>query len=140
MTKTTVRNLLTTLIFVIAGALTPASSFAADGTLTDDAYTSVKTPNKNFGGDGVIAVEGGEATAYLKFSLANFPAGVTGNDVMKATLKLWVNNVKNAGSFDVVRVNGAWTENGLTLATAPALGAVEASAVPVGTAVVGKQP
>ena len=48
-----------------------------------------------------------------------------GTNIAKATLKLYVNKVNAAGTFDVYRVAGAWTELGITAASAPALGRLQ---------------
>lgn len=46
-------------------------------------------------------------------------------------MTLFVDKVSTPGSFDVVRVNGAWNEATLTTLGAPGLGATEQSAIPI---------
>ena len=73
-------------------------------------------------------------TAYIQFNLSSIPAGYTGADITKATLKLYVNAVTTAGSFNVDYVNGTWSENTITANLAPALGTTIAASVPLTTA------
>ena len=51
-----------------------------------------------------------------------------------ATLKLYVNSVSKAGSFNLDFVNGSWSEKTITAALSPALGNTIASSVPLTTA------
>jgi hypothetical protein len=115
------------------------SARAFQATLTDDASTVANAPAKNTGLQAVISVRLASNAekrrdGYVKFDLADTaPAGTTGAQVARATLRLFVQDVKAGGSFDVVRVLSAWTEDTVSAANAPALGAVVASAVPVTT-------
>ena len=72
-----------------------------------------------------------EQRAYLKFDFSPLPTGVTGTNIVKATLVLYVNTLRHAGSFDVVAVNGVWDENTVTSATVPAPIEVEATNVAI---------
>lgn len=112
--------------------LLPTSTYAADGILKDDAYTQASTPNQNFDPNANLRVGSG-INSYLKFDLSTLPSGTIGNDVAKVTLKLYVNTVTTAGSFDVRRVTGTWDEATLTFNTAPTLGSTDASGVAVTT-------
>lgn len=113
---------------------------AFQATLTDDASTVASAPAKNTGLQAVISVRlashaDNRRVGYVKFDLAGTaPTGTTGAQVARATLRLFVQDVKAAGSFDVVRVLAPWTEDTVSAANAPALGAAVASAVPVTTA------
>ena len=73
-------------------------------------------------------------TAYIKFDLSSVPAGYTSTNVAKATLKLYVNSVAKAGSFNVDFINGSWAEKTITADLAPALGSTIASSVPLAAA------
>jgi hypothetical protein len=108
---------------------------AAFGQLTpsQDAYTSTATPTKNFGAATTLDVES-SATTYIQFNLSSIPSGYTSADITQATLKLYVNTVTTAGSFNVDYVNGAWTESTITPDNAPALGTTIAASVPLVTA------
>src|SRR6202023_1610952 len=55
-------------------------------------------------------------------------------NITKATLKLYVNSVTAAGSFNVDYVNGSWAENTISADLAPALGTTIAASVPLTTA------
>jgi hypothetical protein len=66
--------------------------------------------------------------------LSSIPSGYTSGDITKATLKLYVNAVTKAGSFNVDYVNGAWSESAIDASNAPALGTTIAASVPLTTA------
>jgi hypothetical protein len=107
------------------------SAFAgAQVVVTDDANTSSLFPTANFGGSVALIVCSGSNT-YIKFSLADLGSGVTGSNVSKATLILYVDVVLASGTMDVYQVNGSWSEGRITYNTAPALGTKLFSAVPV---------
>ena len=98
--------------------------------IEDDAYTQTSTPNQNFGGNANLRVASG-MTSHLKFDLSSLPSGTSGSDISKVTLRLWVNTITTAGSFDVRRVTGAWSEGTVTGVTAPSLGAIDGSGIAV---------
>src|SRR5207245_1057698 len=56
------------------------------------------------------------------FDLTRLPSGVTGADVTRAILRIWVNRVERPGLFHVRPVLAAWTEESLNGVNAPALG------------------
>ena len=93
-----------------------------------DTYTISSTPSNNYGGQGILELNSGDLV-YVQFNLATIPTGTT---VAKATLRMYVDNVAAPGSFNVYPVTSAWTETGLTYATAPTLGALTAGPVAVG--------
>jgi len=131
-----VKCLVIALITLVVPMLCPGISTAIQAILTDDAYTSSDRPAGNFGNRGSLNIEHPTVVpfktqgSYIKFSLIPpMLAGTVGDDVERAILKLFVGKVRRAGSFDVVRVTGAWTENAITDATAPSLGATEVSGV-----------
>jgi len=103
-------------------------------TPSDDAYTNTASPTLNFGGKPVLDVQSVSQNSYIRFDLSPIPAGYTGANIGKATLKLYVNTVTTAGSFNVDFVNGTWTEGTITSNLAPALGTTVAAVVPVTTA------
>jgi len=98
--------------------------------IKDDAYTQTGTPNQNFGGNANLRVATG-ITSHIRFDLSSLPSTTTGNDISKVTLRLWVNTITTAGSFDVRRVIGAWSEETVTSVTAPPLGAIDVSSIAV---------
>jgi hypothetical protein len=119
-------------VLVAAFAFTmPIMSFAAEARLTDDAYISSASPGGNFGSNASLFVGGtGNRRSFIKFSL---PAGITATMITRANLVLFADTTTAGSTFDVVRVTGAWDEDSITFNSAPALGAVEVSAISVAT-------
>src|ERR1700733_2001018 len=109
---------------VAYGQLTPSG----------DAYTNTVDPTTNYGAKTLLDVESASQTAYIRFDLSAIPAGYISANITKASLKLYVNSVTTAGSFNVDYVNGTWSENTITANLAPALGTTIAAGVPLVTA------
>jgi len=128
MKKSTIGTLWFSVIFFALLASTVAH---AQITPLGDSFTNTADPSTNYGSATLVEVDGATATAYIQFNLASIPSGAT---VSQATLKLYVNSVTTAGSFNVDYVNGAWAENTIDASNAPALGATIASNVNVTTA------
>jgi len=105
---------------VFALGVVPALCSAGAGVLTDDSYTFSKSPTKNNGSAADIRISPTE-NAYVNFNL-NTPAGYTGTNVAKAILKIFVSYIKPAGNLVVGQITSAWTEEGITFASAPATG------------------
>lgn len=77
--------------------------------------------------DRLIVGNFGKYTSFIRFDLSMLPSEVTGNEIQKATLRLFIGQVGRAGSFDVSRVQGDWNEATLSFDTAAGLvGNVEA--------------
>jgi hypothetical protein len=128
---------------VLAAALlllTLGSWTAAFGQLTpsDDTYVNSAKPTINFGTSTTLNLQSAAETSYIRFDLTAVPAGSTGASIAKATLKLYVNSVTTAGSFNVDYVNGTWAEQTITYSLQPAIGTTIASSVPLTTANKGK--
>lgn len=121
-------NAATLLLLLLAFAQTIQAQPAK---LSEDAYTSTGSPNANFGANASLRVTTGTQATFLKFDLANLPDGVTGNDIAKATLTVWVNTLNTSGAFDVWSVANPWTEGTITANTAPPLDAVQATEVAI---------
>jgi len=116
-----------TLVFGVSiafGQITPSA----------DAYTNSAAPTTNYGANVLLAVDGATEAAYIQFNLASIPTTYTSADITKATLKLYVNTVPTAGSFNVDYVNGTWAENTISHNLAPALGTTIGASVPITTA------
>ena len=98
--------------------LTPQTSLAQQGTLTDDATVMIKKTD-NHGTDATLRIEAGAGDAsnvFVKFKLtSSLPAGTIAADISKATLKLFVGKLHTAGSFDVFRVLSPWSEQDKTV-------------------------
>jgi hypothetical protein len=119
---------------IVVGLMSAVAVFSAIAgaqvVVTDDANTSSIFPTTNFGGSIALIVGSGSNT-YIKFSLADLGSGVTGSNVSKGTLILYVDAVLASGSMDVYQVNGSWSEGKITYNSAPALGTQLFSAVSV---------
>jgi len=116
------------ILFFIGAFLTTAS---AQITPSGDAYTNSASPTTKYGTKTLLDVDGASQIAYIQFNLGSIPPGAS---ITQATLKLYVNSVTAAGSFNVDYVNGAWSEGTIDWNNAPPLGAAIASSVPVVTA------
>ena len=130
-----VKAAIVSLFVGMMGVFWPSQSHATEAILTDDATVAVAKPASSSRRPasklcvvGPLGIET-EQNAYLKFDLSTLPAGTIGTNIAKATLVLYVRTVKHAGSFDVVAVNGAWTESTVTSATVPSPTEVEATGV-----------
>jgi hypothetical protein len=119
--------LLWTFLLLTVGSLTPVY-----GQITPraDAYTNTAAPTTNYGAQPLLNVNGATEVTFVAFNLASIPSGAT---ISKATLKLYVNSVTTAGSFNIDYVNGAWTESKIDQSNAPALGSAIASSIPITT-------
>jgi hypothetical protein len=96
-----------------------------------DAYTNTASPSTNYGAAVTLNVESASQTAYIQFDLSAIPTGYTGANIAKASLKLYVNAVSTAGSFNIDYVDGAWTESTINANLLPAMGTTIASSVPL---------
>jgi hypothetical protein len=93
-----------------------------------DSFTNTADPTTNYGSATLLEVDGASLVTYIQFPLSSIPSGAS---VSQATLKLYVNAVTTAGSFNVDYVNGAWTESTIDASNAPPLGGTIASNVNV---------
>jgi hypothetical protein len=109
--KKVMNNRHTQMRFVSLLSLLLLACAAAFGQLTPsgDSYTNAADPTTNYGAKTLLDVESSQTT-YIQFNLSSIPAGYTSADITQATLKLYVNTVTAAGSFNVDYVNGTWTE------------------------------
>ena len=130
------KNLKTQLAALLLSTVCWLTGAHAQLTPSADAYTNSAAPTTNYGAATILDVENANATetVYIQFNLSSIPAGYTGANITKATLKLYVNAVTTAGSFNVDYVNGTWAEKTITASLAPALGTTIAASVPLTTA------
>jgi hypothetical protein len=96
-----------------------------------DSYTDTADSTTNYGAKTLLDVDGASQIAYIQFDLASIPATAS---ISQATLKLYVNTVTTAGSFNVDYVSSTWAENTIDASNAPPLGAAIASGVSITTA------
>ncbi|QHS51740.1 DNRLRE domain-containing protein [Edaphobacter sp. 12200R-103] len=102
------------------------SAHATEAPLVADAHVSAARSDVNLGYMSNLYVGNGN-TAYLQFDLSSLPAGITSTQISRATLTLFVNRVFTPGSLTLAPVTGAWSEYGITAATAPGAGAATAT-------------
>ena len=122
------RSVLRCFVLVVA-FLTIAAK--AQITPSGDAFTNTAATSTNYGTNVLLNVNGAKEIAYIQFNLASIPDSAT---VSQATLKLYVNAVTTAGSFNVDYVNGSWTESTITSSLSPVLGTTIEASVPLTTA------
>ena len=93
-----------------------------------DSYTNTADSTTNYGAKTLLDVDGATQTTYIQFNLASIP---TTASISQATLKLYVNSVITAGSFNVDYVNSSWLESTIDASNAPTPGTTIASNVNV---------
>lgn len=92
--------------FMAAALLLPARALAVQAVPSDDAYIEPDSSSSNFGSKEHLSVSDGDFTSFLRFDLSTLPDDVTGDDVVKATLKLFLSKLNRAGSLDLFEVTG----------------------------------
>jgi len=108
-------------------------TFGAEARLAADVYVNATSVGGNFGSATSTYVGySGNRRSFLRFDLSTLPPGTTATQVAKANLVLFADTATAGSTFNVVRITGAWVESTVTHSLAPALGTVEATAVPVG--------
>jgi hypothetical protein len=117
-------SLLSLLVFLSTAAY-------AQITPLGDSYINTADPTTNYGAKTLLDVDGAKQATYIQFNLASIPATAS---ISQATLKLYVNAVTTAGSFNIDYVNGAWSEGTIDASNAPPLGTAIASNITVTTA------
>jgi len=65
-----------------------------------DAYIDTTKPTTNYGSAVTLGVVSPSQTTYITFDLSSIPSGYTGSNIAKASLKLYVNTLPKAGSFN----------------------------------------
>jgi hypothetical protein len=129
MTMKTFKLQISWLAVLFASLLTSAAY--GQITPTGDSYTNTSDSTTNYGSKTLLDVDGATQITYIQFNLASIPSTAS---VTQATLKLYVNSVTKAGSFNVDYVNGAWAESTIDASNAPPLGTTIASNVSITTA------
>jgi len=92
-------------------ALAPLAAFAQSLTPSQDAYY-VPGSGTNYGTASTITVGSSSSVGLVQFDLSSLPAGVTANQVQKATLTLFLDHVGASGAINVYTVSAArlWSE------------------------------
>jgi hypothetical protein len=127
------KNLHTQLAALLLSMLCLLTGTYGQLTPSQDSYTNTATPTTNYGAKTLLDVESSQ-TAFIQFDLSSIPSGYTSANITKASLKLYVNAVTKAGSFNVDYVSGTWSESTITADLAPALGTTIQASVPLTTA------
>ena len=102
---------------LLAGFM-PFAVQAVNAPVIADSYINSPAPTSNFGTGASLKINS-SAKALLRFDLSELPSTTIAADVAKATLIFWVNTVTSAGALQVSPLTSAWTESGVTWATAP---------------------
>src|SRR6266481_4118046 len=141
--KDTARLTTSLLAFILMGSallVRPPAASAVPGKLTDDAYTIGGSPT-NTGVQGIIhVIDAGASTqkTFIQFDLSSMsalPSPLTGADIDKASLILFVDGVGTGGSVDVRMVTTAWNEATISGTSEPTIsGTVTSFAVTSGDA------
>jgi len=105
---------------LLAGLFLISVSASAQITPLGDAYTNTADSTTNYGAATTLAVDGAKEITYIQFNLASIPSAAT---ISQATLKLYVNSVTTAGSFNVDYIGSSWSESTIDASNAPPLGA-----------------
>ena len=111
--------------------LSSGVSYAAEALLTDDTYTDVHHASAQYAVKPYLKVnDSAGQTGYLKFDLSTLPLGMTGDDIEKATLILYVSDIKSEGIFEVRRIGapsplGGWNEWSLNYKNSAGLASIE---------------
>jgi hypothetical protein len=123
------KNLKTRLAVVLLSTFCLLTGVYAQLTPSADSYTNTADPATTYGSKPLLEVQSASQTTYIQFDLSSIPSGYTGANIAQATLKLYVNGVPTAGSFNVDYVSGSWSEGTITANNAPAPGSTIASSV-----------
>ena len=127
-----VRCVVTLVLFI--GVCRPGSAAAISPRVTDDAYIASASPTKNRGYAGELVIAGtGRRTraSLLRFDLtvgqstspaSVIPPGISGADVERAIVTLFVAYVDAPGTVEIVPITSAWTESTVTWASQPTIG------------------
>ncbi len=129
--RTIIRKLQVLPSLVLTLSLLAWTGAHAQITPSADSYTNTADSTTNYGSKTLLDVDAASQITYIQFNLASIP---TTASVSQATLKLYVNGVTTAGSFNVDYINSAWSESTIDASNAPPLGAAIASNVNVTTA------
>ncbi len=125
-------HLKTQLVLLVLSTVCLLTGAFGQLTPSGDSYTNTAAPTTNYGAKTTLDVESTQTT-FIQFNLESIPSGYTSADITKATLKLFVDGVTTAGSFNVDYVNGTWSESTIDASNAPALGTTIAASVPLTT-------
>ena len=104
---------------LLALLLWPANALAVYGFPSDDTFVENGSSSVNGNKEILKVGDSGKYTSYIKYELVTLPEDMSGDNIAKATLKLFVSKVNKPGSFDIHIVNGDWYEATLKSSNAP---------------------
>jgi hypothetical protein len=104
-------------LLVVSLLLCPAMS-NAQHIVRDDTHVKNASATNFRDAERLIVGDFGKYTSFIRFDLSMLPIDVTGNEIQKATLRLFIGQVGRAGSFEVSRVHGDWNEATLSFDSA----------------------
>jgi len=96
------------------------SGLAVELRPSGDSFTYSRLPTTAYGKSALLELASTKSV-YLDFDLSTLPTGLTGANVAKATLVLYVSAVSGSGTFDVYEVLAPWNEGTITEKKAPAV-------------------
>ena len=108
-------------------AILVSAGLIAQAPPSGDAFINSGAATTNYGDKLTLDIQA-QRSSLITFDLASLPSGVT---VAKATIRLYVDSVNTAGSFNVVSVASPWSEAAVTYNTRPTLGSVIAGPIPI---------
>ena len=112
----------------VGALITQASTGALAYTLhvTDDAYIQSDNSDKNKGSDEKVKLkdDGGDddRIGFVKVDLSTLPNDVLPEDIVKATLRVWIEKVSDEGTITLQQPGGPWDEEDITADNAPSIG------------------
>src|SRR5258707_6913715 len=133
------KSLIYALVMLALVSLAPMVSYGQGSTLERDAYTLSTSAGTNFGSATIVRVSGSGSGAigngYFRFKMTpSLPGGLTGDQIAKATVKIYVSQVTGPGTLDVYLVSGSWAENSITYSSAPAPSGPAILSIPITSA------
>lgn len=121
------------ILLLIALLLWPAAAHAQHIARDDTHVKNASTTNFR-DAERLIVGDSGKYTSFIRFDLSMLPTELTGNEIQKATLRLFTGVVGRAGSFEISRVQGDWNEATLSFDSAAGIVGNLEAIVPVGPA------
>jgi YVTN family beta-propeller protein len=120
---------------ILASVAFVSPAFGTEAILTDDTAINIAIPKALHRSSPLLGIAasrtGVTKQVYLKFDFSNLPANSTGALIEKATLRVYLRNVKAPGLLDVLPATSPWSEDTLTGDNPPTQGAAEIVGVPI---------
>jgi hypothetical protein len=117
-------------MLLLSTFLVPLTGWSTTVVTSGDTYVSANRPALNFGSVANLNIGGGDS-ALIAVDLSGLPAGLTGSNIRKATLTVFVNKVSTAGGVDLSQIISPWSETSVSYQNRPSTAAPFLSNVPV---------